>query len=175
MPLDLTDDKSTLVQVMAWCRQATSHYLSQFWPRPCRHMASLGLHELKWVAVRYRDNKWPPGWHALLWKKNHLWNGPLPQWDDLFSVVRTMPNVVNSWSRNPSISVVTWSIPIWWKGWTTPYWTRYDSDKIGNIWGTFQYCIRCLIVKSHKVLNLRDWVVNCTDALKWIWQTTQQH
>ena len=33
MSLDLTDDKSTLVQVMAWCRQATSHYLSQWWPR----------------------------------------------------------------------------------------------------------------------------------------------
>ena len=33
MPLDLTDDKSPLVQVMAWCRQATSHYLSQYWPR----------------------------------------------------------------------------------------------------------------------------------------------
>ena len=33
MPLDLTDDKSTLVQVMAWCRQAPSHYLSQCWPR----------------------------------------------------------------------------------------------------------------------------------------------
>ena len=32
MPLDLTDDKPTLVQVMAWCRQATSHYLSQCWP-----------------------------------------------------------------------------------------------------------------------------------------------
>ena len=31
MPQDLTDDKSTLVQVMAWCRQATSHYLSQCW------------------------------------------------------------------------------------------------------------------------------------------------
>ena len=30
--LDLTDDKSTLVQVMAWCRQATSHCLSQCWP-----------------------------------------------------------------------------------------------------------------------------------------------
>ena len=29
MPWDLTDDRSTLVQVMAWCRQATSHYLSQ--------------------------------------------------------------------------------------------------------------------------------------------------
>ena len=33
MPHDLTDDKSTLVQVMAWCRQATSHYLTQCWPR----------------------------------------------------------------------------------------------------------------------------------------------
>ena len=33
MSLGLTDDKSTLVQVMAWCRQATSHYLSQCWPR----------------------------------------------------------------------------------------------------------------------------------------------
>ena len=31
MPQDLTDDKSTLVQVMAWCRQATSHCLSQSW------------------------------------------------------------------------------------------------------------------------------------------------
>ena len=30
MPLDLTNDKSTLVQVMAWCCQATSHYLSQW-------------------------------------------------------------------------------------------------------------------------------------------------
>ena len=33
MPMDLTDGKSTLVQVMAWCRQATSHYPSQCWPR----------------------------------------------------------------------------------------------------------------------------------------------
>ena len=33
MSLNLTDDKSTLVQVMAWCRQATNHYLSQCWPR----------------------------------------------------------------------------------------------------------------------------------------------
>ena len=33
MSLDCTDDQSTLVQVMAWCRQATSHYLRQCWPR----------------------------------------------------------------------------------------------------------------------------------------------
>ena len=33
MSRDLSEDESTLVQVMAWCRQATSHYLSQCWPR----------------------------------------------------------------------------------------------------------------------------------------------
>ena len=31
MSLDFTDDQSTLVQVMAWCHQAASHY--QCWPR----------------------------------------------------------------------------------------------------------------------------------------------
>ena len=33
LSLDFTDDQSTLVQVMAWCRQATNHYLCQRWPR----------------------------------------------------------------------------------------------------------------------------------------------
>ena len=33
MPQYLTDHLSTLVQVMAWCRQATSHYLRQCWSR----------------------------------------------------------------------------------------------------------------------------------------------
>ena len=33
MPQDLIDDNSTLFQVMAWCFQATSHYLNQCWTR----------------------------------------------------------------------------------------------------------------------------------------------
>ena len=32
MPQNFTYDQSTLAQVMAWCRQATRHYLSQCWP-----------------------------------------------------------------------------------------------------------------------------------------------
>ena len=32
MSLDFIGDQSTLVKVMAWCRQATSHYLNQCWP-----------------------------------------------------------------------------------------------------------------------------------------------
>ena len=46
MSLDLTDDKSTLVQVMAWCCQATSHYLSQCWPRS---MSPYGVIKPQWV------------------------------------------------------------------------------------------------------------------------------
>ena len=46
MPLDLTDDKSLLVQVMAWCRQATSHYLSQCWPRS---LSLYGITRPQWV------------------------------------------------------------------------------------------------------------------------------
>ena len=62
MSLDLTDDKSTLVQVMAWCRQATSHYLSQCWPRsltpygatrphPCSRQVRLGAHQKRTWAI----------------------------------------------------------------------------------------------------------------------------
>ena len=46
MPLDLTDDKSTLVQVLAWCRKATSHYLSQCW---LRSMLPNGVTRPQWV------------------------------------------------------------------------------------------------------------------------------
>ena len=46
MPLNLFDDeKSTLVQVMAWCHQAASHFSSQWHyvdPDLCHDMASLG-------------------------------------------------------------------------------------------------------------------------------------
>ena len=47
-PKDLTDDKSTLVQVMAWCRQATSHYLRQCWPRS---MSPNGVNRPQWVDI----------------------------------------------------------------------------------------------------------------------------
>ena len=44
----LNKDKSTLVQVMAWCRQATSHYLSQCWPRS---LSPYGVTRPQWVKM----------------------------------------------------------------------------------------------------------------------------
>ena len=46
MSLDFNDDHSTLVQVMAWCRQATSHYLSQCWPSS---LSPYGITRPQWV------------------------------------------------------------------------------------------------------------------------------
>ena len=48
MSLDFNDDQSTLVQVMAWCCQATSHYLSQCWPRP---LTPYGVTRPQWVKL----------------------------------------------------------------------------------------------------------------------------
>ena len=55
MSLDFIDDQSTLVQVMAWCRQATSHYLSQCWPRS---MSPYGITRPQWVnfKVKYSNS-----------------------------------------------------------------------------------------------------------------------
>ena len=44
MSLNLTDNKSTLV--MAWCRQATSHYLCQCWPK---YMSPYDFSGPRWV------------------------------------------------------------------------------------------------------------------------------
>ena len=44
--LDLTADKSTLIQVMTLCRQATSHHLSQYWHRS---VSPYGVTRPRWV------------------------------------------------------------------------------------------------------------------------------
>ena len=48
MSLDFTDDQSTLAQIMAWCRQATSHYLSQC---SLRSLSPYGITGQQWVKV----------------------------------------------------------------------------------------------------------------------------
>ena len=58
MSLDPSDCNSTLVQVMACCCQATSHYLSQCWPR---FMSPCGIIRPQWVYLTFPR----PRWHTL--------------------------------------------------------------------------------------------------------------
>ena len=66
MSLDLTDDKSTLVQVMAWCRQAPSHYLSQCWPRS---LSPYDITRPQWVNWR----RWVSHPHSHGWSSSPQW------------------------------------------------------------------------------------------------------
>ena len=59
MSQDFTDDQSTLVQVMAWCRQATSHYLSQCWPRSLSPYGVTRPQWVKWAAVTWYKDRAP--------------------------------------------------------------------------------------------------------------------
>ena len=66
MPLDLTDDNWTLVQVMAWCCHAPSHYLSQCWPRS---MSPNGVNRPQWVNTNFTESIHKyivQTWHVLL-------------------------------------------------------------------------------------------------------------
>ena len=60
MPQNLTDDKSTLVQVMAWCHQAASHYLNQCWPRSQTPYGATRPQWVNWLAF-------PEYWQDLAW------------------------------------------------------------------------------------------------------------
>ena len=56
MQWDLKDDKSTLLQVMACCRQATSHYLKQWWPSstpPCSVTRPQWIELILWIDIWY--------------------------------------------------------------------------------------------------------------------------
>ena len=55
MPQNSIHDESTLIQVMAWWRQATSHYLDQCWPRS---VSSYGVTRPKWVKHMSHDIIW---------------------------------------------------------------------------------------------------------------------
>ena len=57
LPLELTEDKSTLVQVMAWCRKATSYTCTNVDPYLHRHMVSLGHNELMQFFLKQNQSE----------------------------------------------------------------------------------------------------------------------
>ena len=51
IPMNHTNKKTTVVQVVAWCLQAPSDYLNQCWSRSLLHMASLSHTELNVMGL----------------------------------------------------------------------------------------------------------------------------
>ena len=93
MSLDHTDDKSTLVQVMAWCCQATSHYLSQCWP----------------TGLPYRVT-WPQWVNSQVLRS--LWEKWLSFWKCYFH----KPKFKFIIDHQLQITNAKWYIYVWWNG-----------------------------------------------------------
>ena len=86
MSLDFTDDKCILVQVMAWGHHATSHSLSQCWPRS---MPQYGITKPLWINLATECCNCLKilidtlkcitdlGYQSVVWKyriKHYMWN-----------------------------------------------------------------------------------------------------
>ena len=70
MPQDLADDWSTLVQVMAWCRQAPSHYRNQCWPRsmsPNGVTRAQGVNPCEVLWLHFHKSWWENMKHLSGW------------------------------------------------------------------------------------------------------------
>ena len=80
MPQNLTNEKSTLDQVKAWCCQATSHYLSQY---RLRSMSSYGVTKPQWVkhdktSIPALPGSWKQSYKTVclfnsLWPRDTRW------------------------------------------------------------------------------------------------------
>ena len=93
MSLYLTDDKSTSVQVMAWCHQSTSHYLSQCWPKAMPPFGVTGPHRVNTdqpahsssiaflqASIAQTDHLWPLWLLSQTWMNNYFHN---KVWDEI--------------------------------------------------------------------------------------------
>ena len=74
--VDLIDDKSALIQVMAWCHQAPSHYLSPCWPSL---LSPYDVVRQQWVKHQFSISYWE--FSHMRWKmaamNDSVWHFPL--------------------------------------------------------------------------------------------------
>ena len=76
--------KAILVKVMAWCCQATNHYLSHVDPYLCHHMVSLGNNELTdhvELALAGTDIDF----HSLIWNLQTIHHAKIQSYNLTFS------------------------------------------------------------------------------------------
>ena len=130
----LTDVKSTLVHVIAWCRQATSHYLNRCWP--CS-LSPYGITRPQWVNM--------PNWHfRILWwwccGHNIVMSWQCGWHNALFLTIRT-----------PELTLPAIFIQI-----KAQLWQAYDSENF-NVWSQVNlgpHIFWCFLCKIQHVVDL---------------------
>ena len=122
--MDLTDNKSALVQVMARCRQATSHNLSQCWPR---FMMPYGVTRQQWV------NSWrQQGSCTSVTQIYVIWYCPNQELMGRYKsslVLQNAPSSIMPWPLCHEM-MLKWRGVCWWLSFTEEVWyqlTPYRS------------------------------------------------
>ena len=126
MSQSLTDDKSTLVQVMDWCRQATSHYLNRCWPRPMSPYGFTRPQWVKWISEQVTSHHLNQWWSSLLMCTFLFQCGVL--WD----MEQVHCGICETASLNKTSNQVTQTIdfPYITQSHKMQYWSKYDNKKV---------------------------------------------
>ena len=170
MSLDLTDDQSTLVQVMAWCRQATSHYLSQCWPRS---LSPYGITRPEWVKSLYEVSSSPGNCihiHILpeeMCVQNASWCQVMP-----YGITDLGQHWIRKWLAAWGHQAITWTKVLWQKPEASPLWgreiypayidlfnqpTNQPTRHLNKKWSHYQWLI--CVSNVHQIISARDqWV-----------------
>ena len=121
---------------MAWCHQATSHYLSQCWPRP---LSPYGVTRPQWVKMTYLDYRSSQLTHLIdiinIIFFNSLWPSDAIWWHRSRS---TLAQVMAWWLTTtkplpqPILTYHKWSFVVF--TWQQIYWrhSRYELRNFEN-------------------------------------------
>ena len=186
MPQNCTDGKSTLVQVMAWCHQATSHYLSWCWPR---YMSPYGVNRLQWFNHLCKKHflafNFCPVYFTIIFFR--LWfNSLLPTdiiWHEASwsTLVQVMAYHMLKYETITSTIAELSTFRLWKLTWNT----KFSSKKMHSIMSAkywpFSFCPQCvktwttLLVTMYNVIemsiydskeNLTFWIYILVSSLK---------
>ena len=114
---NIFDDKWTLVQIMAWCCQATSHYLIQYWPKSMLPYVHNGLN-----AKQQRKHQAPRYWPCVEWF--HLMGGFTTHW---------VSNVEKPFKRCTLHVIFCWHDKLYIACLTTRKRTAFDHDLLWSL------------------------------------------
>ena len=112
MSLDFNDDQPTLVQLVAWCCQATSHYLSKYWPRSLSPYGVTRPQLVNTCMCIFRYTTWN-AWIKLLSARCVIVGRPIPSTSCLPTLLQEMSWAGILWTpsarhKYPSQHFVIW-------------------------------------------------------------------
>ena len=132
----------SMVQVMAWCHQATSHYLGQCWPRSM----SYGVTRPQWVRFILKNFNFEFGFTVCC--DHWLSKVGSTQYFDYFEVIEFIFDKAHE-------NVMTCKhFPHYWTLWGNPFVTNgFPSQRACN---AERWCIVFFVISMNKLLNYQS-------------------